>query len=67
MQGHRHTLIGSNGWNYWDPAFARSDTARGQGTYYTSSIVSDGANGIPRISAETRGKNTTIRLWKRIN
>ena len=33
----------------------------------TTDIVSYGAYGTPRISNETRSKNITVRLWKRIN
>ena len=31
----------------------------------TGSIVSDDVNGDPRFGKETRGINTTIKVWKR--
>ena len=34
---------------------------------YTSEYHNDGFHGTPRVESETRGKNTTVRLWKRIN
>ena len=33
----------------------------------TGRLMSDGTNGEPRITHETRSKNITVRLWKRIN
>lgn len=32
----------------------------------TIGIVTDGTNGTPRVGDETRGKNLTVRYWKRI-
>ena len=34
---------------------------------YTCEYHNDGFHGTPRVESETRGKNTTVRLWKRIN
>ena len=34
---------------------------------YTREYHNDEFHGTPRVESETRGKNTTVRLWKRIN
>lgn len=33
----------------------------------TSDPIDDGVNGTPRTGTETRSKNATVRLWKRIS
>lgn len=67
LQGHQHSLEGvlsSSGVNKnRDPR---------AGIYFgvmnnTGSPISDGTNGEPRVGNETRGKNLTVRYWKRIN
>lgn len=68
MQGHIHGLP--------LPVVAHSYNAScdgGYGSTYspdvrsTTTPISDGKNGTPRIHNETRSKNITVRLWKRIN
>ena len=34
---------------------------------YTSEYHNDGFHGNPRVESETRSKNTTVKLWKRIS
>ena len=64
MQGHKHNIdmfiyaTGENGpdGNYFD-----------YGPKETSDPINDGVNGTPRTGLETRSKNATVRLWKRIS
>lgn len=76
FQGHYHNPLAAN--NGYEALFY---TRNGQGSGADLSIgggignislttgepVTDGTNGNPRISMETRPRNITVRLWKRIN
>lgn len=77
MQGHKHN---DSGHNHTFP-MARSDTFSGAGyngsgdrhntstSYAKLGLPTKYSDyyGTPRISAETRSKNATVRLWKRIS
>lgn len=39
---------------------------RAGGRLYTEGAYTDGVNGTPRTSVETRPINFTVRIWKRI-
>lgn len=68
FQGHYHDLP------YTAAAF-HADGAHNEGYGQlsgfkfknTTHAISDGTHGTPRIDYETRSKNITVRLWKRIN
>ncbi|MDO4506488.1 MAG: hypothetical protein Q4B64_06030 [Spirochaetales bacterium] len=63
LQGHEHYY--SHGGP--DDAFDGVGVKAGiLGIYTTSGIVTNGKNGNPRVGNETRGKNLTVRYWKRI-
>lgn len=76
FQGHYH---GYNKTSYWD---SQTITSGNKGAMlwgqmsnaqenisnaYTREYHNDEFHGNPRVESETRGKNTTVRLWKRIN
>ena len=66
FQGHEHTIIGcwDNGTQPGQPTYSRPTY---QYSSNTSAVVSDTTNGTPRVGNETRGKNLTVRYWKRIS
>ena len=76
FQGHYH---GSNQTVRWDSGVEIggnrgvmmwgwiSTTHEDISNIYTCEYHNDGFHGTPRVESETRGKNTTVRLWKRIN
>lgn len=72
LQGHWHgnskTSIVSGSHNRQQGFMLVNDTAYGETTpVINKNTLTDDIHGIPRIHNETRGKNITVRLWKRIN
>lgn len=70
LQGHQHRL-GNGLVNSHDTTSGLSGGSHqtqmyGKIIYNTTNIESDGTHGTPRIDDETRSKNITVRLWKRI-
>ena len=73
MQGHYHHHL--HRWGVGTNAVsARTeggcDSFTGEGESSAIQVLgpkSDGTNGEPRVTHETRSKNVTVRLWKRIN
>lgn len=74
LQGHYHKPLESaqnRGTLYGDYVKGPSIELSGGGGYGNKALstgepMTDGKNGTPRIDSETRPKNTTVRLWKRI-
>ena len=76
FQGHYHGHCQTSQWDsrvitdgnrgamLWG---AISNTQEDISNVYTCKYHNDGFHGTPRVESETRGKNTTVRLWKRIN
>ena len=66
FQGHSHIVP-----NIQATQCGGNDYPGGSGntpnTRTTTDIVFYGHNGVPRVANETRSKNITVRLWKRIN
>ena len=61
FQGHQHTVNAAAD----SLGGGTASACRPWGTN-TTSIVTDGTNGTPRIGNETRPVNFTVQLWKRI-
>lgn len=63
-QGHHHTVVGSNveGWGgtHYYPAFTSSFNGFGGKANMATTNQSDGVNGAPRISSETRPVNVSV-------
>lgn len=70
MQGHKHEVTwngyhGCAGGSYTctSRSFTSSDPLQ---KFIVSNPITDGENGAPRIGNETRTKNITLKLWKRV-
>ena len=63
LQGHEHSYTHGGPDDAFDGVGVKAGIL---GNYTTSGIVTNGNNGKPRVGNETRGKNLTVRYWKRI-
>lgn len=63
LQGHEHSYTHGGPDDAFDGVGVKAGLL---GNYTTSGIVTNGKNGKPRVGNETRGKNLTVRYWKRI-
>jgi hypothetical protein len=64
MQGHWHSGpsgTGGVGQN-WNDSFGAQNLTAGA---LAGPAITDGANGTPKIAAETRPDNFTVRIWQR--
>lgn len=78
MQGHKHDDSGHRHWlpmKAYTPSNETNGHSTGSGSRKTTEVGYANIGlptkyndnyGNPRISRETRSKNTTVRLWKRI-
>jgi len=64
FQGHEHHIPVAN---VHDTASIPEGQSGYNTGYNTDGIVSDGINGTPRVSSETRPKNITVNIFIRIN
>lgn len=64
FQGHYHTVTGSNisgfGGSHSNPAFSSSTTGLGGAVGKATDVGSDGTNGTPRATSETRPDNAYV-------
>lgn len=67
MQGHYHRLplpVIAHAYNGTDSGYGSTGSNK---ISNTKEAISDGTHGTPRIDYETRSRNMTVRLWKRIS
>jgi hypothetical protein len=63
LQGHEHNQIYTSGSNGSTTPGSGRDPVVGA----TAGIVTDGSNGTPRVSEETRSRNVTVNFFIKIN
>lgn len=68
MQGHKHKAVyaNSDSYTYKDGGIPSWYSPVNLSENYIGSPISDDKNGTPRTGSETRSKNATVRLWKRV-